>query len=226
MKKSNVRVWFTVLLISIGALCLRAIWAEPIGPQRPTDIDCLNSLNGCWNVCENKNQGDYGSKCRDECAQGYFDCRSLINVDSVGAGAPGQIRPPNAQGPNPTPIPTPTNPTGLPITGSPPSNAAGPNPTASVAPPSFPQPTRAPVSIFGPKPSPSPTANPILFDRPAQPTPTPTPKHHRTAIKKASPTPSPHGHTSTPTPSPHGHKPSPTPSPKPTPREQHHHHPE
>ena len=219
--KRGIRVWFAVLVISLGALCLRTIRAQqPIGPSGGNNDkydDCWAALGRCNNRCTSqfRRPGSNGlalQQCYSNCDNAYDACSKRAAPAAAGAGAPGRTLPPNAQGPQPTPNPTPTNPIGVPITKNPPPNATGPNP------------------------SPSPTGNPILFDRPAQPTPSPTPKHHRTTTKKATPTPSPNSHsaslssrdrkpTPTPSPSPHGPKSSPTPSTHPkTPGGEHHHH--
>jgi hypothetical protein len=177
----SVRVWFAVLLFSAGALCLRAVWAEPIGsmgPQQQVDncgadySDCAGECNKQWE--SGKFVASELGDCSDVCLVNYITCLSKIRKASKdGASAPLQSPPPNQVGPNSTPTPTPgKHPIGSPIIQSSPPNELGFNPTSSPTPRRHP--TRPPKRL-GASPTPSATAHPILLAKPAKPTPTPKP---------------------------------------------------
>jgi hypothetical protein len=179
--KLSFRVWPGVLLISAGALSLRAIWAEPIGSMGPgQQVDnCQADFQDCETGCRkaydkgDMNGQDYGA-CVDNCAIAQITCLSRVTT---------------AIGLHPSPTSSPTNPTGLPISNNPPPNAAGPNPTPSATPREHPI---GPPRKLGPNPTPSPTPrrHPIGPPRKLGPSPSPT-THPILLAKPTSPTPSP-----------------------------------
>jgi hypothetical protein len=157
--RRSFRVWFGVLLISAGVLCLEAIWAQqPVGPNgKKTAQDCYNDLGGCNRRCTTKFRHGYDyyarQDCYDNCDSKYDTCMASTNPAVAGGSTPGQTPPPNQTGPNSSPTPAP-------------SPSATPRR----------HPIKGPPHRLGP--SPSPTAKPILLDKPTSPTPSPksTPK--------------------------------------------------
>src|ERR1700731_4352263 len=105
--KRSFRVWFAVLIvISAGALGLRAIWAEAIDPTsgKKTADDCWKDLGACNRRCTTKFRrgSDYYARqdCYGNCDGKYDTCMSSTNPAIAGGGTPGQTPPPNQKGPN------------------------------------------------------------------------------------------------------------------------------
>src|ERR1700722_17854176 len=101
--KRSFRVWFGVLLISVGALCLTAIWAQqPIDPG--TDKarkDCDKTQGFCMAECEREMKGGHMTKqgyntCLNGCYDRYYSCMSAT---ATAGGTPGPTATPTQTGP-------------------------------------------------------------------------------------------------------------------------------